>query len=649
MSLPGVFSNAGEAETDQHQSLPFVASPIVSIESNDATRTEIVQIIIAWLLQHGFTSSAQVLREEATVQLRGDHYIRKTIRAICRSVEESNWESAQKGLRKLQTKAPIKSSLRADGAPRATNLVRTLPFLFAQQQYLELIDDGNDQRAFSFFMRTIKPFEQSISREHFQKLTYLLTCKTVAESSNMYPEYQDWTSKAGRAELLQHIRNHANSPDSSSCCRQRNISIPSPNDYPRTLDTLLCQSFSYEIAAHHHPEWFSSRRKTTITSLSLPIDAQLPSTEPFLSIDVNALVRMKFPSLLSAEKRPRIRITACEPFLSYGALLAATDTGDLLWIPTISPSSGTTSSEAHLADEAQIVYHHSSSIRDLRRRGPKVFCWGGCHSVALSVESLMSSGQPSQPVQCVTNAFTHSADVYAGCLFPCATYAATGLSEGNVSLWDLSSGVQLYEHTFSNFPVVSLLSNSTGSSFFAASKDGTIRVVDVATGVMMISLTSPISMEISSVSLSPSSAFLLTSYRGGALCLWDVLTGELLPYRFLGLSNNTKARSTVSFGSHDTEIFSGGEDGCLYYWCLRDRDQMATKEAMNSETATSHAGVLFASNAKNMGYLIRPSGQLPLHRSAITDVKFEGGYEVTSGEDGVIVLCAPFTRVASGR
>ncbi|KAG5483963.1 hypothetical protein LSCM1_05813 [Leishmania martiniquensis] len=621
----------------------FTPTPIVDIESNDVTRTEMVQIIVSWLIEEGFTSSAQVLREEATSQLRGEHYLRKTLRALSRATEEGNWESAQRSLKKLQTKTAAKCGLKPEGTSPVALLVRSLPFLLAQQQYMELVEQDNDQRTFTFFMRSIKPFERSISREHFQKLAYLLTCRTVAESSNLYPEYRGWTAELGRAQLLHYIRTQLGSVDSSNYCRHSNVCMPPPVELKRPLRTIFQQSFSYELVSRHHPDLVRRLQRATIASLFTPLEAQLPLTEPFLSIDANALVRSTFPALAPPDVRQCVKLTACQPFLSHSAVVAATDTGAVLWIPT-GPLSGrddgAPSSEANAADRAQLLYHHKCPIRAFRRNGTKLLCWGSCQTLVLNVQPLLDNcGDVARKNDCFACVFTHAADVYAGCFFPCGTLALTGLSEGTVSVWDLNKGNKLYEHLFSNCGVVSLVMNRTGTSYFAASKDGTIRVVDVATGVLTASLVSPITMEICSLAVSPSSTFLLTSYRGGLMRIWDMLTGELLPYRFTGTENNTKASFPTSFGNTDSELFSGGEDGCLYFWNLRSRDRARPPTVSPRTAEAPRSGNLYLSQAGNNTNLIHYATQLPLHRSPITDVKVEGSYEVSCGEDGMVILC----------
>ncbi|GET86846.1 hypothetical protein, conserved [Leishmania tarentolae] len=642
-------TSGGQINAGVSPRVVFTPTSIVDIESNDVTRSEMVQIILSWLIDEGFTSSAQMLREEATCQFRGEHYLRKTLHGLSRAIEESSWESANKSLRKLQTKAVTKSGLRLAGSSPAASLVRSLPFLLAQQQYMELVEEDNDQRTFTFFMRSIKPFERSISREHFQKLTYLLTCKTVAESSNVYPEYRGWTVEIGRAQLLQHIRTQMRSVDCSNYCRHGNVCMPPPVELTRPLRTIFQQSFSYELVSCQHPELVRRLQRTTITSLSAPLEAQLPATEPFLSIDVSALVRSSFSALAPDNARECVKLTACQPFLSHSAVVAATDSGAVLWIPTGPLSCSDTAeppSEICAADKAQLLYHHKHPIRDLRRNGTKLLCWGSCETLVLNLHPLLDSGTVSPASECVACILTHAADVYAGCFSPCGTLAVTGLSEGTVSVWDLINGTKMYEHLFSDYGVVSLVMNRTGTSYFAASKDGTIRVVDVATGVLTASFVSPIAMEICSLALSPSSTFLLASYRGGLMRIWDVLTGALLPYRFTGTENNTKARSPTSFGNTDAELFSGGEDGCLYFWNLRSHDRATRPAAPAHAPEAPHSGNLYLSQTSINSNLVHYAAQLPLHRLPITDVKMEGSYEVSCGEDGMIVFC---TTCASAR
>lgn len=71
------------------------------------------------------------------------------------------------------------------------NIKNNKVFLYAiyKQQYLEMIDSGEQQKAFSFLTKRLKPLESLQSTpEEFRDLCYLLTCKSVQDA----PSFRTW-------------------------------------------------------------------------------------------------------------------------------------------------------------------------------------------------------------------------------------------------------------------------------------------------------------------------------------------------------------------------------------------------------------------------------------------------------------------------
>ncbi|EPY19274.1 hypothetical protein STCU_09546 [Strigomonas culicis] len=423
--------------------IPFTSSLIVDVAKNETTRTETVQIITSWLIDQGYTSSAQLLREEATSQLRGEHQQRKVLRSMCRAVEEGAWDAAQKNLKKLLSKAPAKgSAVKLESTSQIAALTRSLPFLLTQQQFLELVDSDDNQKAYTFFMKSVKPFESSINREHFQRLNYLLTCKTVAESASIYAEYQNWTPDAGRFQIVRVIQNAMGCSSSYPYCRQSNVAAAAP---PRDLDDLVRQALSFELLQGQFPSLTKDMAKVRVDSLFAPLQARLPPKEPLMAIDLNEIMREKFP-LLAPKGDRRVRITACQPFLSSSAVVVSTHDGAVLWTPLESVSASYVPRSSFAHDEV-LLYTHKYPVRGLARHESKLLCWGGSQAVVLNLALLVDAptsdaADTFDRSKCVTNIFTHAAETYCSCFFPCGTIVATGLSEGTVTVWDAVSGTK---------------------------------------------------------------------------------------------------------------------------------------------------------------------------------------------------------------
>lgn len=746
------------------EAIPFVDTVPVEIEKNDTTRTEMVKTIIAWLVGQGFASSAQVLREEATAQLREEHNQRKSLRAICRCLEDHDWDGTQKHLRKLQNRVPNTrppSSLQTDDVTPLTTLTRSLPFLLAQQQFLELVDEDDSQRAFAFFVRSIKPLEPSLSREHFQKLNYLLTCKTVSDGAPMYPEYRGWTPEIGRAQLIEHISKVLGNCLTEPYCRQGNITSfgvedatlddasneqnekrakhPGEAEAPlmlKSLDTMAAQALAYEMLLNEHPQLNRGRRTVTVRSLLLPLHRQLPPAEPLLYIDVNQMaaellatltpaggpspyaqhlqqplhvasqVGGAVPACIGGSQRSGGRaphkLTACQPFLCVPAIAVGTQDGLVLWIPLVEPTNAsgpattslfsaarraqgprsalgapvTTPALAPTAgDGAALVHVHKYAIKGMERHRARLLVWGGPQLVVLDLSArAQPEGCTSQSVapcgshdagrtapppgwclarsdgpaaasagaNCdVTHIFTHGADVTSSCFFPCGSIIIAGLSDGTVTVWDAVSGAKMFDNTFSKSPVVSVLVNHTGTAYYAGTKEGTICVVDVATGMMLNMLAAPTAGELSALTLAPSSMLLLASHRGGALRLWDVLMGKQLPYHFLGAEKSTRSSFPVTFGCQDSQIIAGSSDGCLYFW---DLSGFVARPSPTAADRVPPDSVSLPQQRCCQNSLVRPFSQLPLHRGSIADVKMDATYLVSCAADGIVYVCSNGSR-----
>ena len=64
-----------------------------------------------------------------------------------------------------------------------------------RQDFLELVDAGENHRAFQCLMKRLKPLEdisESQSPHEMKELCYLLTCKAVAES-DLFRYYNNYT------------------------------------------------------------------------------------------------------------------------------------------------------------------------------------------------------------------------------------------------------------------------------------------------------------------------------------------------------------------------------------------------------------------------------------------------------------------------
>ncbi|KAH9586613.1 WD40 repeat [Trypanosoma melophagium] len=629
---------------------------LIDIDSkSDVIRGELVQVIVAWLIDQGLTSSAQLLRDEAATLFRQEHNERKTLRAISRAIHQGNWDAAQTQLKKLESIVKPNASGNSETLSKVALLLQSLPYLIVQEQFLEYIDEDDGQRAHVFFLRRIKPLEGTINREHFQQLIYMLTCHNVSEAGETFPIWRGWTPMKGRAQIQSLINRVIGYSDRSPYCRQYEFGFDGVSNASfKDLEQILVNSLSFELVKSLYPSLLTGHTKQTVHSIFRPLGEQLIPSSLILSLDMN-----KLRGDISLGSERAVRLTACHPFFQVPAIAAGTYTGSILWIPLENENGETTITSPGTYCS---LYQYAAPVRGMTSHDRQILLsWSGCQAVVLNLARFMDKKLILSPsseylTDCVANTFTHTSDVYSSCLFPCGYILATGLSDGIVTVWDLLTGEKMYQLSFSSSPIESLIANQSGTCYFAASKEGLIRVVDVTTGVLLFTFASPVASEVSSVALSPSASLLLVSYGCGIIRLWDVLTGDVVPKRFEGIEGNTRRCSSVSFGCVDTHIISGHDDGSLYIWdsgsVRSDKQVVSGNQAITSksqEGSPQNTPGLYTSTTPEryhwpVGEPILPSTRLRLHKSPISDVKFQHHYVVTCGDDGILCICSSVSK-----
>ncbi|KAG8343185.1 WD domain [Trypanosoma vivax] len=655
-------SSSGETSASaQHRRGAAISIPNATLVEfdgrSDTIRGELIQVIVRWLLEQGLTSSAQLLSSEAAALFRNELNERKTLRDISRAIQEGNWDVAHNKLKKLDSLVKLTGAGgRGLAMQQLAPLLRSLPFLLAQQQFLEYVDEDDGQRAHHFFMREIKPLEGAINRDHFQRLVYLLTCHAVSEAGASFPEWRSWTPMKGRLQLKTLIERAIGFCDTSPYCREYEYgSDEGQGVTSRSLEQILAGSLSYELLVSQHPALLSRLPVQKVFSILRPLSKQLLPSHLMMSMDVNKLL-----SGTVAQNEGHVRPTTCQPFLQVPAVVVGTDTGSVVWIPLQNEQNGA----AFAVENASVqLYQYTAPVRGMvSHKHRLLLSWSGHQAVVINVAQFISSFSSTLKTkdyltECVANTFSHPADVRSACLFPCGCTLATGLSEGTVTVWDLHTGTQMFQHGFSTSSIESLIVSQSGNCYFAASREGLIRAVDVATGVLLFTFAPPISSELSSIAVSPSSSILLASYKNGTLRMWDVLTGSALPHRFEGHESDKCRSTSATFGCIDSHIITGHDNGCLYLWnsthiqFSHQQRHVETPPAADVAPQYRQGNLLVFNSPNELGKCywpvasaLHPQTCLRLHRSSIVDVKFHDGYAVTCGSDGLVCICGNVHR-----
>lgn len=192
-----IMNSADSASTELGSYIPAVSDFCCVDHEDGAIRREMISLISGWLEENNFPKAHRMLLEEAGVRHREQFSYRKSLRAIAKGILEGDWDAVAQVLA-----TGVFTQVSADGAAMDSHLA----FLLAEQQLLEIVDSGDSQKAFSFFIRKVKPLESTVHSVRFSRLAYLITCKSIHEASVKHKELIGWSVRASRERLIGLLR-----------------------------------------------------------------------------------------------------------------------------------------------------------------------------------------------------------------------------------------------------------------------------------------------------------------------------------------------------------------------------------------------------------------------------------------------------------
>lgn len=146
-------------------------------EADENIRSDILLLIIEHLNREKLFTAATVLEDEVGAKLGGVHSKRVKVSKFHKAVLNGDWDACVKLLSTL--------------APKSSQ--RCFLYFLLRQQYLELIDNGEHERAFPFLTKHLKPLEDiAVSQgargevSEFKELCYLLTCSAIGEAEGAF-------------------------------------------------------------------------------------------------------------------------------------------------------------------------------------------------------------------------------------------------------------------------------------------------------------------------------------------------------------------------------------------------------------------------------------------------------------------------------
>ena len=511
--------------------LGTMASHPVSLQrDSEKLHLEMLQLVCSWLGNRGYITTLQMLRDEAGALLRDENEQRKNLRLLGKSVDEGAWDTVLALARKLD--------LGKD--------TRTVQYVLARQQFLELVEEGDGQRAFTYSTRRLKPMEEFVGKQQFLDLAYALTCRNVLEASAAVTSLRGWSVASGRQAIFATINAVAESKSGSEFWKHNGIPVGSNV----TLERVIEQALSFQLVESTFPSAIASLPVTVATTFiaNTAVHPQRPTRVLVkASVSTNTGVRSVYP----LREGPGL----------HGAILGM-DNGQVLWIPSIDLSGGSDDA-APSAMPPRVVASHAGRVWDIDGAEEHlIISVGGTTACILSPAANFAECLVAQ----ATCELTAVALVRRGKQnFVC------GSAGGDVFVGDTTTAqlVPLFSQPsnskLSCGAVAQLRTTSAGLSVFVAYRSGTIAAVDILTGVCTLQLSLPIPCELSSIAISSANLTLAASYKNNTVRLWDIISGELLSTRLTCLSVHNMTRCVFLT---ENVVAASCSDGYVYSWDL---------------------------------------------------------------------------------
>jgi WD40 repeat protein len=158
----------------------------------------------------------------------------------------------------------------------------------------------------------------------------------------------------------------------------------------------------------------------------------------------------------------------------------------------------------------------------------------------------------------------HTSPVYSVALSPDGTKALTGgsLPDCSAKLWDTKSGAEI--HTFSGHTgsINSVAFSPDGTKIATGSNDSSLKIWDVATGLLIRTMFAGSSSRIYSIAFSPDGLKVLAGLDNNSAKLWNVSNGAVIR----AFPGHTSAIYSVAFSPDGTKVLTGSGDWTAKLW-----------------------------------------------------------------------------------
>lgn len=506
-------------------------------------KRDVLALIVQYLQDEGFHSAAMVLEDESSAKVSNQIKMKQRFKRIQQAVIAGDWNEVER----LFTKPYAKKYL-------------NLHYAIYRQQYLELVDRQEYQKALTFLTRHLKPLEAYTSKGHakeFQDLCYLLSCKAVQDA----PAFKDWEGiTVSREKLAERFENLPQMENFFEGDNESSMQIS-----PHRLTTLLQQAVAYQIEfSHYHP-----RLRSKVCSL----------IEDYQSFVVPNVVKSIFQGHTS-------NVKSIDFLGSAGQYLASGSSDRTIRIWDIGSAVCLQTLQGHNSRVWDVKASLSGRLLASASGDSTLRLWG-CFQ-----DYFSDSSKPEFQALCSLHGT--EGDVYCSDFNPTETHVAFGGYDKEVHVYDIETQKPVLTISGHDSSIASVIFNPLSNLLVTGSKDCSIRFWDVSSGVCVKSLQSHLG-EVTSVEFNHTGSLLLSGSKDNTNRLWDIRTSRCIQ-RYKGHQNTFKNFIRCSFGPGESVVVGGSEDGLVHVWDLEKGDLLnrleGHKNLVYSAKWNSDAGIL---------------------------------------------------------
>ena len=444
--------------------------------SNPELRSEVLQLMLQHLHEEGYPAAVHALCAESRMNGRAAEGRKSQFRKVTAHILKGEWDDVGRVLTR-----------------NAFRSVISLHYAVYRQQYLERIEAGDGTMAVFLLKTKLKPLESQAPPGEFGVLTYLLSCNSVRDCSGGV--FDHWKEDVGRQELVSQFKQLLES-DPTYGLLSSVQHIP-----PGRLWTLLEQACGYQVLTQPS---VSKEEKPVITTLARDYEPPVcPNSEKYVFKNASSVKCCAWMRRCEAISCGLADGTVC-----IWELPSDTDTA-LDGPTTLSPS------------DATLLLGHEGRVWSLADLSDSKAATGGADGTVRVWDVDPTSEVSREGGACRSVLRFHTNDVYTVNRHPDGVHLCSGGLDKIARLCNVEREADVHTFVGHTRPVTAARFNHFGNILFTGSKDGTVKLWDLSSGVCLQTVQQvQTKAAVSTLDLSPDGGTLLIGYQ---VCPWGFL------------------------------------------------------------------------------------------------------------------------------